>query len=290
MRNVQFEAPIDWVSRGNCIPQSIMGELRRRHTVGERDEIDDPIFKHPYIWYNDILYVRTLPWQVWIEEDLEILDILGQILCQALQIPRDCTRELLDYDDPEHKLIFFTNYRAIQVYCCHNISEKKALRDLVATNFRFGLCHKDNKLDGLTYDQCTQNLFHRTSKCLAWESIFPEGIDMEALSPRDANAHIRVKQATSKSKAPPAKLTQKEKDHPPPPPETVQEPSSSDQPDGTAYKTGRLLGKGGFAICYEGQRVGTNQKYALKIVKSHMQQKKMEQKVDTSIVLLESKN
>jgi serine/threonine protein kinase len=113
---------------------------------------------------------------------------------------------------------------------------------------------------------------------------------MEALSPRDANAHIRVKQAASKSKAPAAKLPQKEKDHPPPPPENVKEPSSSDRPDGTTYKTGRLLGKGGFAICYEGHHVGTNQKYALKIVKSHMPQKKMEQKVDTSMDLFKSRS
>jgi hypothetical protein len=102
---------------------------------------------------------------------------------------------------------------------------------------------------------------------------------MEALSPRDANAGIRAKQATTKSKAPPAKLPQKEKDHPPPPPENVKEPPSSDQPNGATYKTGRLLGKGGFAICYEGEHAGIKQRYALKIVKSHMPQKKMEQKV-----------
>jgi hypothetical protein len=102
---------------------------------------------------------------------------------------------------------------------------------------------------------------------------------MEALSPRDANAHIRVKQASSKTRPAAAKLPQKEKDHPPPPPEEVKEPSSSDRRNGAAYKTGRLLGKGGFAICYEGTLVGTKQVYALKIVKSHMPQKKMEQKV-----------
>ena len=103
---------------------------------------------------------------------------------------------------------------------------------------------------------------------------------MEAFSPRDANAHIRVKQqAQQKAKAPVAKLTGKEKDHPPPPPATVQEPPSSGRPNGTIYKTGRCLGKGGFAICYEGQSAGTKRKYALKIVKSQMPQKKMEQKV-----------
>ncbi len=139
--------------------------------------------------------------------------------------------------------------------------------------------HHADTLAGLTYDQATQKLFYRASGFVAWECIFQEGIDMEALSPRDANAGIRVKQPATKPKAPQAKLTQKEKDHPPPPPENVQEPPSSDRPNGATYKTGRLLGKGGFAICYEGEQVQTNQKYALKIVKSHMPQKKMEQKV-----------
>jgi len=107
---------------------------------------------------------------------------------------------------------------------------------------------------------------------------------MEALSPRDANAHIRVKHPSSKSLAPKAgkpatKLVQKEKDHPPPPPANVLEPPSHDRREGATYQTGKCLGKGGFAICYEGQLAGTRQKYALKIVKSHMPQKKMEQKV-----------
>jgi hypothetical protein len=105
------------------------------------------------------------------------------------------------------------------------------------------------------------------------------GLEMEALSPRDANAPIRNKQPAQKLKAPASKPTQKEKDHPPPPPDEVQEPPSSDRKDGAIYQTGRLLGRGGFAICYEARLSGTKQTYALKIVKSHMPQKKMEQKV-----------
>jgi hypothetical protein len=161
-------------------------------------------------------------------------------------------------------------------YCREKLGAQVAFKD-----FEFLFCEVNNKLDDETYDQCTQVLFYRASSCLAWEYIFPDGIDMEALSPRDANAHIRVKQQAAKSKpqAPAAKLPQKEKDHPPPPPEEVREPPSSDRKDGAIYKTGRLLGRGGFAICYEGQLAGTKQKYALKIVKSHMPQKKMEQKV-----------
>jgi hypothetical protein len=103
---------------------------------------------------------------------------------------------------------------------------------------------------------------------------------MEALSPRDANAHMRVQQAAQNAKAT-WKLTQKEKDHPPPPPVEVHEPPSADRRDGATYNTGRCLGKGGFAICYEAQLAGTKQICALKIVKSAMPQKKMEQKVLT---------
>lgn len=106
---------------------------------------------------------------------------------------------------------------------------------------------------------------------------------MEALSPRDVNLLSRTKPAASKSKPPPAKLTQKEKDHPPPPPDQVYEPKSVDRPNGATYHMGRLLGKGGFAICHEGKLATTGQKYALKIVKSHMPQKKMEQKVDRGL-------
>lgn len=102
---------------------------------------------------------------------------------------------------------------------------------------------------------------------------------MEALSPRDANANIRAKQAVAKAEAPAAKLQQKEKDHPPPPPTEVLEPPSSDRKNGAIYETGRFLGKGGFAICHEGRLKGTKQIYALKVVKSRMPQKKMEQKV-----------
>lgn len=254
-----------------------MKECEVIHPILKQD-VDTFVRHHPRLWCDELLYVRTL--RCHFEFPLDVLELLARILCQALDVPRDCIRELRRDDYPEHKLIFFTNYRTIQVYCCHNASEKADLESLVSTDFRFRYTHKDHKLDGLTYDQWTQNLFYRTSKSIAWECIFPEGIDMEALSPRDANAHIRTKQATSKSKAPPAKLTQKEKDHPPPPPDNVQEPPSSDRPNGTTYRTGRLLGRGGFAICYEGEQVGTNRKYALKIVKSHMPQKKMEQKVN----------
>lgn len=285
MEDVLFEPPLNWISGGFYTSQNIIEELKRRHTVEEWEKDFAPFLRlclkarcQPSIWCEEIRYVRTLV-QEYHTLDRDTVDILGRIFCQALEVPRDCTRELSRINDHGHNLVFFTNYRAIQVYCCHNIPELQALIELVDSSLRFRFQHIDHKLDSLTYDQATQKLFYKASGFVAWECIFPEGIDMEALSPRDANAGIRVKQPATKPKAPQAKLTQKEKDHPPPPPENVQEPPSSDRPNGATYKTGRLLGKGGFAICYEGEQVQTNQKYALKIVKSHMPQKKMEQKV-----------
>lgn len=106
------------------------------------------------------------------------------------------------------------------------------------------------------------------------------GVDMEALSPRDVNAQ-RMPRATETKAKPVAQLKSKDKEHPPPPPEEVLEPSSTDRPDGAVYRVGKLLGKGGFAICYSGQLLPTKQKYALKIVKSQMPSK-MEQKVSNA--------
>lgn len=105
-----------------------------------------------------------------------------------------------------------------------------------------------------------------------------KGIDMEALSPRDANAQRLPRANELKSKAAAQLKSVKDKEHPPPPPINVIEPSSSDRKEGAVYQVGKLLGKGGFAICYDGKLVGTGKRYALKIVKCQMPTK-MEQKV-----------
>lgn len=108
-----------------------------------------------------------------------------------------------------------------------------------------------------------------------------QGIDTDALSPRDVNVRgpTRATVDTAKVKAALAsKAAQKDKEHPPPPPAQVYEPPSSDRRDGATYQVGKMLGKGGFAVCYEGQIPGFRKRYALKIVKSKMPTK-MEQKV-----------
>ena len=101
---------------------------------------------------------------------------------------------------------------------------------------------------------------------------------MEALSPRDANAQRLPRAHELKTKAAAQLKNSKDKEHPPPPPNNVVEPPSSDRKDGVVYQVGKMLGKGGFAICYEGKAAGASKRVALKIVKSQMPTK-MEQKV-----------
>lgn len=105
---------------------------------------------------------------------------------------------------------------------------------------------------------------------------------MEALSPRSTNIPLQHKQSAAHQKvdrhAPPAAVAAKpapSKIHAPPPPSIVQEPGE----DGEQYSTGLFLGKGGFAVCYEGQLARNDRVFALKVVRSEMTQKKMAEKV-----------
>ena len=281
MEEILYKSPANWLSRGFEIEEKTFEGMRgdkhwtKFYILELRAATDLPRPSDLDLWCRDLLYIRVLRWEH--KLDSSVLDLFGRILCQALEVPRDCYRDL-SYQQ-KHLLLFFTNHRAIQVYCCHSNYEAKSFLDLVRKDFEYRFKQRDNKLEGQSYEKYTESALRSSRPYLVWECIFPEGFDMEALSPRDANAHIRMKQSAPKAKAPAAKLTQKEKDHPPPPPAEVREPPSSDRRNGAIYHTGRLLGRGGFAICYEGRLSGTKQIYALKIVKSHMPQKKMEQKV-----------
>jgi hypothetical protein len=111
---------------------------------------------------------------------------------------------------------------------------------------------------------------------------------MEPLSPRSANIKIKpLKKDGLEAKAAVARKSQREKEHAPPPPAHVQEPDQNDGSSGLSYRTGDLLGKGGFAVCYSGELLdqtmkSTGRVFALKIVKSNMTQKKMEEKVSAT--------
>ncbi|KKF93161.1 Serine/threonine-protein kinase plo1 [Ceratocystis platani] len=105
--------------------------------------------------------------------------------------------------------------------------------------------------------------------------------NQDALLPRDANAQRMPQPAAAN---PPPKARQHglkpstNKEHPPPPPPQVLEPPSTGSPDGLVYQVGKMLGKGGFALCYVGHQMDTKQRYALKVVRSKMPPK-MEQKL-----------
>jgi len=238
-------------------------------TKSEDPDIEDFPDSEPFL-YNES--VREHP------DDGEVHQVLSAILYDALLARNhECLRPISSFTS--HELYVFTNCRVVQVYCFHNPTENLLLNTLAYIDREYLKAKQADKLRGETYEDFTKDSFKAVLPFLAWESIFPEGIDMEALSPSDANAQVKVKQATQDAKTAPAQALKREKDHPPPPPSEVREPPSSDRQDGAVYRTGRCLGKGWFAICYEGQLACTKQRFALKIVKSQMPQKKMEQKV-----------
>ncbi|KAL5336861.1 hypothetical protein BJX70DRAFT_371346 [Aspergillus crustosus] len=109
---------------------------------------------------------------------------------------------------------------------------------------------------------------------------------MEALSPRSTNQMIKPKPSMERKlldkNAAAANAAQKAstvKNHAPPPPALVLEPED----DGESYSTGAFLGKGGFAICYEGTLLRNGRVFAMKVVKSEMTQKKMQEKFRTEL-------
>lgn len=53
--------------------------------------------------------------------------------------------------------------------------------------------------------------------------------------------------------------------------------------NGESYIKGEFLGKGGFAVCYEGALMRNGRVLAMKVVKSDMGQKKMQEKVSVWI-------
>jgi len=104
---------------------------------------------------------------------------------------------------------------------------------------------------------------------------------MEALSPRSANLPMN----------PPAAIKKPKVDTRPKPASSVINPDKIEEkwrpaavikepgPGGDAYLTGKKLGRGGFAVCFEGRSERTKEIFALKVVKSQVEQKKQLEKV-----------
>ncbi|OAL73214.1 plk/plk-unclassified protein kinase [Trichophyton violaceum] len=106
---------------------------------------------------------------------------------------------------------------------------------------------------------------------------------MEPLSPRSTNIPPKPKVEGAKKLSvktnPAQKQPSSHRHHATPPPPEVKEPG----PCGEEYEIGSFLGKGGFAVCYEGKLVRNGRIFAMKVVKSEMQQKKMEEKFRTEL-------
>lgn len=111
---------------------------------------------------------------------------------------------------------------------------------------------------------------------------------MEALSPRSTNIQVKPKPFNEKDFAavevPKVEEKPKDKEHASPPPLWVFQPPLKPGLLAEKFQTGAFLGKGGFAICYEGELRGKkngsgNCKFAMKIVKAKMPQTKISDKV-----------
>ncbi|KAL8714744.1 MAG: hypothetical protein Q9220_001257 [cf. Caloplaca sp. 1 TL-2023] len=108
---------------------------------------------------------------------------------------------------------------------------------------------------------------------------------VEVLSPRSTNIQSKPQTLHKQVVESEAAKYAKPKDHASPPPSLVIQPPQFTGGLTVQYRIGKELGKGGFAICYEGQQRGAHggQTYALKIVKATMAQKKMEEKFRTEL-------
>jgi serine/threonine protein kinase len=108
---------------------------------------------------------------------------------------------------------------------------------------------------------------------------------MEVLSPRSANVPTKQRTEMKKTKEgrkpkPDEKPTNPDRiDDKWRPPSNVTEPGD----DGETYSVGRKLGKGGFAVCFEGISRKDSKRYALKVVKAKVEQKKMMEKFRTEL-------
>lgn len=108
---------------------------------------------------------------------------------------------------------------------------------------------------------------------------------MEPLSPRAVNIPSKSRAAAKDYAKPSAnKEPPKAKEHAIKPPPIIVQPPVQEGLLSDKYRIGNHLGKGGFAVCYEGELQCKKYKtadriYALKVVPATMNHKKMEDKV-----------
>lgn len=145
------------------------------------------------------------------------------------------------------------------------------------------------------------------SESISLNSDIIEGLSlnsdiMEALSPRSANVQVKprtikentlaknvVAKTAVKTKATMSEIRRaKEMVFGEYPPDVVLQPPQKEGGLAVRYNVGTLLGKGGFARCFQGEVQERQPRkhpkiYALKVVKAKMNHEKMESKVDSQI-------
>lgn len=113
-------------------------------------------------------------------------------------------------------------------------------------------------------------------------------MEVQVLSPRSANVPVKARSEMQKVAKNVQQLPAKKDDKPTNPdriddkwrpPVSVTEPGSSPQ----TYAVGKKLGKGGFAVCFEGRTQSSDEVFALKVVKAKVEQKKMMEKFRTEM-------
>ncbi|KAK6383940.1 Cell cycle serine/threonine-protein kinase cdc5/MSD2 [Exophiala oligosperma] len=111
---------------------------------------------------------------------------------------------------------------------------------------------------------------------------------MDVLSPRPVNLPMQPPPLPKAMKKPRPELKARPEEKPSNPdriddkwrpPASITEPGSSPE----TYSMGRKLGKGGFAVCFEGRSKRTAEIFALKVVKAKVEQKKMLEKFRTEL-------
>ena len=168
-----FEPPINWIDGRCSTSSSFFTDLSRRdkgavwdivlfcdlrvHLPESRDQ-----------WFQELFFVSALETDRNIEP--AVLEGFGRILCQALEVQQDCCRELLFHQC--RNFLFFTNHRAIQVYCWHNDSERNILQQLISLDTVLHRARESNYLGGQRYEKVTEKALWRAHPYLAWECIF----------------------------------------------------------------------------------------------------------------------
>lgn len=185
MNYKDYLQPQGWASEPDrALPRIIRESLDRRDaepaevsTETDSEDVDTQLASCPVKakWYTELEDVNHLKDKMTENVfQVEILELLGIINCTVLAIEKDCLRKTT----PEsmclqHELHFFTNHRALQVYCAHSYEEHVDLDNLLALHRKYE--RSNRHWDPETYEEFMKSSVYLTRPLLIWETIFPSG-------------------------------------------------------------------------------------------------------------------